>query len=121
MLHTTLVLLKKGDEILLGLKKRGFGKGRLNGVGGKLEEGESLEECAIREAEEEIGAKITKLESVATIVFDNLYYRGKPERDMMHVFLGLEWEGEPKESEEIKPQWTKIADLNFDKMWCDDE
>ncbi len=121
MLHTTLILLKKDDEILLGLKKRGFGKGRLNGVGGKQKEGETLEECAIRETEEEISVKLTKLEHVADIVFDNLYYKGVPERNMMHVYFGLEWEGEPTESDEIEPRWTKIADLDYSKMWCDDE
>ena len=62
MLHTTLIILKKDDEILLGLKKRGFGKGRLNGVGGKLEPGETIEEAAIRETEEEIGVNLTKME-----------------------------------------------------------
>lgn len=121
MLHTTLVLLRRGDEVLLGLKKRGFGQGRLNGVGGKLEPGESVEAAAIRETEEEIGVRLTKMERVATIVFDNLYYKGVPERNMMHVFFGLEWEGEPVESDEIEPHWTKIADLDYSKMWCDDE
>lgn len=121
MLHTTLIILKKDDEILLGLKKRGFGKGRLNGVGGKLEPGETVEEAAVRETEEEIGVKLTKMEHVADIVFDNLYYKGVPERNMMHVFFGLEWEGEPVESDEIEPHWVKISELDYSKMWCDDE
>ena len=121
MIHTSLVILKKDDEILLGTKKRGFGKGRLNGVGGKLQDDESIEECAIRETQEEIGVKLTKLERVATIVFDDLYYKGVPERNMMHVFFGLEWDGEPQESDEIDPHWVKTADLDYGKMWCDDE
>jgi 8-oxo-dGTP pyrophosphatase MutT (NUDIX family) len=121
MLHTTLIILKRNDEILLGMKKRGFGKGRLNGVGGKVEPDESFEECAIRETQEEIGVKLTKLEHVADIVFDNLYYKGVPERNMMHVYFGLKWEGEPKESDEIEPRWTKISDIDYGKMWCDDE
>ena len=33
----TLVLIRDSDRILLGLKKRGFGKGRWNGFGGKVE------------------------------------------------------------------------------------
>lgn len=121
MLHTTLIILKRKDEILLGMKKRGFGKGRLNGVGGKQEPGETIEECAIRETREEIGVELTKLEHVADIVFDNLYYKGEPVRNMMHVFFGLEWTGEPVESDEILPQWIKIADVDYSKMWCDDE
>lgn len=35
------------------MKKRGFGVGKWNGYGGKLDEGESIERCAIRELEEE--------------------------------------------------------------------
>ncbi len=48
-------------EILLAMKKRGFGKGRWNGVGGKPdpEKGDkSIIDCAIREAQEEIGVKM---------------------------------------------------------------
>ena len=120
-LHTTLVLLKQNNKILLGLKKRGFGKGRLNGAGGKLEKGETIEECAIRETQEEIGVKVTKMEHVADIVFQDLYYRGVPERNMMHVFMATKWEGEPIESDEIKPEWFDIEKMPYDKMWIDDE
>lgn len=48
-LETTLCLLKKDDEILLAMKKRGFGEGKYNGVGGKIEKGETPEETMIRE------------------------------------------------------------------------
>ena len=119
-LQTTLVLLKKHDKILLGLKKRGFGKGRLNGAGGKLEKGETPEECAIRETQEELGVKVTELEHVADIVFDDLYNKGVPERDYMHVYIATKWEGEPTESDEIKPEWFEITEMPYDKMWIDD-
>lgn len=36
--ETTLLLLRKENEILLAMKKRGFGTGKYNGVGGKIEE-----------------------------------------------------------------------------------
>lgn len=119
-LHTTWMLLRRGDEVLLGLKKRGFGKGRLNGVGGKVEPGETLEQTAIRETEEEIGVKVTRMERVVEIAFDNLYYKGVPERNVMYGFIATEWEGEPQETDEIKPEWIKISDLDYDKMWIDD-
>ena len=54
ILETTLLLLRKDNEILLAKKKRGFGEGKYNGVGGKLEDGETPEEAMIRETEEEI-------------------------------------------------------------------
>lgn len=119
-IHTTWMLLKRGDEVLLGLKKRGFGQGRMNGVGGKVEPDETIEEAAVRETEEEIGVKVTKYEKVVEIAFDDLYYKGVPERNVMYGFIATEWEGEPTETDEIKPEWVKIADLDYDKMWVDD-
>ncbi len=46
-LFTLLFVLRPG-QVLLGMKKRGFGKGRWNGFGGKVHKGESIEEAAIR-------------------------------------------------------------------------
>lgn len=36
----TLAFVNRGEEILLGYKKRGFGAGRWNGFGGKVHVGE---------------------------------------------------------------------------------
>ncbi len=44
----TLVSVIKDDKILLGLKKRGFGVGWWNGFGGKINNGETIEEAAKR-------------------------------------------------------------------------
>jgi len=44
----TLVFVVKGGEILLGMKKRGFGKGKWNGFGGKVEKNESIPAAAQR-------------------------------------------------------------------------
>ena len=57
----TLVLLREmgRGEILLGMKKRGFGQGKWNGFGGKVKEGESIRECARRETLEECGLKVS--------------------------------------------------------------
>lgn len=46
-LMTILFVLEPG-RVLLGMKKRGFGAGRWNGFGGKVQEGETVEEGAIR-------------------------------------------------------------------------
>jgi len=45
---TTLVMVTNESNILLGLKKRGFGSGKWNGFGGKVEANESIEEAAKR-------------------------------------------------------------------------
>ncbi|HKX56731.1 MAG TPA: NUDIX domain-containing protein, partial [Xanthomonadales bacterium] len=52
----------RGDEILLIDKKTGLGKGKVNGPGGKVEPGETPEQCAIRECREELGITVSNLE-----------------------------------------------------------
>ncbi|MBU4284950.1 8-oxo-dGTP diphosphatase [Patescibacteria group bacterium] len=110
-------------EILLAMKKRGFGQGRWNGVGGKtdIEKGETVFDSAIREAEEEIGVKIKNPEKAAIIDF---YFPEQPKEknwdQQVHLFLVKEWEGEPIESEEMLPKWFEIGKIPFDEMWDDD-
>ena len=43
----TLMLVVKDGRVLLGEKKRGFGMGKWNGFGGKVEAGETILEAAI--------------------------------------------------------------------------
>lgn len=42
----TLVLVVQPGRVLLGMKKRGFGAGKWNGFGGKVQPGETIEEAA---------------------------------------------------------------------------
>jgi 8-oxo-dGTP diphosphatase/2-hydroxy-dATP diphosphatase len=44
----TLAFVLDSRRILLGMKKRGFGAGRWNGFGGKVDPGESIESAAKR-------------------------------------------------------------------------
>ena len=44
----TLVLIREPSRVLLGMKKRGFGEGRWNGFGGKVEQGETITQAAYR-------------------------------------------------------------------------
>ena len=115
----SLLFLKKDNEILLAMKKRGFGEGRWNGVGGKVEDGESIEGAMIRETQEEIGVTPTEYEKVGDIRFDE-YFKGEPTLMHVHVFMASEWNGEPIESEEMAPKWVDVADIPYDDMWPDD-
>ena len=44
----TLALIRNGGDILLGMKKRGFGAGRWNGFGGKVDTDETILQAAKR-------------------------------------------------------------------------
>lgn len=68
-METTLLLLRKENKILLAMKKRGFGAGKYNGVGGKLEKSETPEEAMIREAKEEINIIPTVFEKMGVVEF----------------------------------------------------
>lgn len=120
MKQTTLLFLIRTDDICLAMKKRGFGEGKWNGVGGKVSEGESVVAAAVREAKEEIGVDIRtdEVEKVAEIHFS---FDDHPEwEQVMHGFVARSWVGEPLESEEMRPQWFPFKDLPFSKMWIDD-
>ena len=122
--NATLIFLVKrtgGEitEICLAMKKRGFGKGRWNGVGGKVEAGETIEAAAMREAREEIGVTLAKLMKVAELTFR---FPHNPAFDqLVHVYLTHTWEGTPAESEEMDPRWFAVGDIPFSTMWPDDE
>src|SRR3990167_11562102 len=107
------------DKILLAMKKRGFGKDKWNGVGGKVEKGESFTEAAIRECQEEVGVTPIVLEAMADIIFEEYHDGQKHELDV-RVFIAQEWEGEPIETEEMAPQWFSVNKIPYTQMWADD-
>jgi len=98
----------------LGMKKKGFGEGWWNGFGGKVEEGEELIEAAKREVQEEVGLKIKDPEERGVIHF---HFEGDPTVIEVHVFSANEFEGDPEESEEMKPEWFDKDKIPYDKMW----
>ena len=112
----TLMFVIKDGKILLIHKKRGFGKGKINGPGGKLEPGETTEACAIRETEEELCITPKGVEFAGLLHFqftDNNSIHG-------YVYTATDYEGEPTETDEAIPLWCSIDDLPFDRMWQDD-
>jgi len=123
MRDATLCYILNENKVLLGLKKRGFGEGRWNGYGGKVEEGENIENSVIREVAEEANLSITKknLEKVAVIDF---FFTNAPEgkdwNQTVHVFIAKNWNGDPEETEEMKPQWFELNNVPISQMWADD-
>jgi 8-oxo-dGTP pyrophosphatase MutT (NUDIX family) len=111
----TNMLFIDGDKILLGYKKRGFGQGKYNGFGGKPLNNETIKDAAIREAMEESGLIVTECNKVGVIDFGESYLLS------MHVYVATKWSGEPKETDEMQPEWFPLSDIPYDNMWKDDK
>lgn len=114
----TLCIIHNHPKVLLGMKKRGFGAGKWNGFGGKVETGETIEEAAKREVCEEAGIRVADIEKVGHINFE---FVGDPVTLEVHVFKAGSFSGEPTEGEEMKPQWFHKDKIPFDQMWPDDK
>lgn len=113
----TLVFITKGDEVLLGLKKRGFGSDYWNGFGGKVEPGEEIETAARRELREESGLEVGSLKKFAVVIFN---FESNPVPWEIHFFRTENFIGEPLETEEMRPQWFDKNNVPFESMWADD-
>lgn len=114
----TLCLIHTDTHILLGRKKRGFGEGKWNGLGGKVEKGEDIESAVRREVLEEAGIHIPTIEKVGVVHFE---YDGNPEIMESHIFRAKEFEGNLSESEEMEPKWFAFDEIPFEHMWQDDK
>lgn len=88
----TLMLVEQGDRVLLGVKKRGFGVGKYNGFGGKVEAGESIAEAAKRELHEEAGIEALEFAKAGMLDFDFVDDSSGPLR--VHVFRCAKFAGE---------------------------
>ena len=112
----TLCYLFRGSRILLIKKKKKIGAGKWNGPGGRVEDGESVEEAAIRETEEEIGLKPIGIKHVGV----NKFYLADKLEWIVHVFAASEFQGSEKETDEAAPKWFSLSDIPYENMWPDD-
>lgn len=116
-MRATILFVVRDGRILLIRKKRGFGAGKINGPGGKLDPGESPLECALRETREELGVTPRHVEQCGELRFqftDGFSILG-------HVFRARDCEGEPCETAEAEPLWTELDAIPYAEMWEDDE
>ena len=111
-------LLNNQGQVLLIMKKKGFGQGKWNGPGGKVKAGETPEQAAIREVEEETGYQPTNLQNLGYIEF--IWPHKKGNNQVCHIYITKEFTGGLKESDECLPQWWDIAKIPLAQMWPDD-
>ncbi len=112
----TLLFVVRGGQVLLIRKKRGLGAGKINGPGGRVEPGETLAQCAVREVQEELRVTAT-----------GVRWHGEHRFQFIdgytlhcHVFVASDCEGEPAETDEAVPLWTPLEAIPYDEMWADD-
>ncbi|MBI2013670.1 MAG: 8-oxo-dGTP diphosphatase [Candidatus Colwellbacteria bacterium] len=111
----TLAIIVRDGKVLLGYKKKGeIGAKTLNGPGGKVEPGETLLHCVVREAREELGIHLipSTLNEIAVITF---FASGEPDFKV-HIFWTDKFRGRPKETSEMIPQWVSVSTLPLDQM-----
>jgi 8-oxo-dGTP diphosphatase len=112
----TLLFVLRDGHILLIHKKRGLGAGKINGPGGRIEDGETPLEGAVREVQEELLVTPTGVESCGELFFqflDGYSIHG-------HVFTATDCDGEPQETDEATPLWVSRDEIPYDRMWADD-
>lgn len=119
-IQTVLVLLIKDDQILLGKKKRGFGAGKWNGPGGKVEPNETIEQALIRETQEEVGLTPILYESRGTIEFLE-FFKGEKIKTIFYLFVCNKWKGDLTESDELEPRWFPVDEIPYKLMFEDDK
>ena len=115
MIVSTLCYLKKNDKYLFlhrTKKRNDVNEGKWIGVGGRLEPGESPEECVCRETEEETGLILDSYRMRGILSFCSEGW----EDECIFVFTSDEYHGKEKECNEGDLQWIKkgsIMDLNL--------
>jgi 8-oxo-dGTP diphosphatase len=114
--RAVLCFVVRNGEILLIHKKRGLGKGKVNGPGGRIEKGESAREAAVRETREEVGVTPTGLEERGEVWFQFV------DGYALHVtvFAADGAEGTLKETDEADPFWADVKKIPYGEMWTDD-
>jgi 8-oxo-dGTP diphosphatase len=115
--RAALMFVIQGGQILLIHKKRGVGKGKINGPGGHIEPGETPRECAIRETQEELCITPTGVEDAGLLHFQ--FINGHSLHGFVYTATGFT--GIPTETDEAIPLWTSVDHLPYDRMWEDDQ
>lgn len=116
MRNTTLCYIERDGKYLMLLRNKkeiDENKGKWIGVGGKLEEGESPEECLLREVREETGLTLTKYNYRGLITFVSDEWGTQ----YMHLFTATGFLGEIKECNEGELRWIPKENVPELNLW----
>ena len=119
MKNTTLCYIEKDGQCLLlhrTKKKEDPNAGKWIGLGGKCEEGESPEDCLLREVREETGLTLTayRCRGLVTFVSDEW------PTEYMHLFTGHDFTGELTECSEGELVWVPLEQRAALPTWAGD-
>ena len=121
MRNTTLCYLERGRDYLLlhrVKKENDENRDKWIGVGGKLEEGESPEDCLLREVYEETGLTLTRWRYRGLVTFVSDEWG----TEYMHLFTSDAWTGEMKpECDEGELAWIDRDALLSKPIWEGDK
>ena len=121
MRNTTLCYLERGrDYLMLHRVKKEVdeNKDKWIGIGGKFEEGESPEDCLLREVREETGLTLTswRYRGIVTFVSDEWG------TEYMHLFTADAWEGQIRQDcDEGVLEWIDREKLLSLPIWEGDK
>ena len=116
MIDSTLCYLFRGDEVLMmhrTRKKNDMNRDKWIAVGGRFEEKESPEDCALREVREETGLTMLSWRYRGLVTFVNDRY----ETERMHLFTSDEFEGELMDCDEGELVWLPVSELDALPQW----
>lgn len=112
--------LRQGNQVLLGQRKKTFGKGKWVGIGGKVNPGETSENAAVREVLEETCVVILReVLPVGHLHFWFPHVDDESWNEDVIAYLAYTFEGDPQETDEIVPRWFPLENLPYRDMWDD--
>ena len=117
---TTLCYLEKDNKYLMvhrNKKENDINKGKWIGVGGKLEKGETPEQCLVREVFEETGYKLNNYNYKGLVIFN--YNEDEPL--FMYVYTSSDFSGIEKKCDEGDLKWIPKNEILDLELWEGDK
>ncbi len=112
----TLMFVRMDGMVLLIRKLMGMGAGLINAPGGRVDPGETPEQGAIREAQEELHVTPVGVQQAGVLAFQ--FMDGYSLR--CYVYTATSYEGVPTETKEAIPLWIDEREMPYGQMWADD-